>query len=87
MKEILRQACDRIDPQGGNYDANGHSKRYGFGRLNAETAVRLALPTDGTATVRIEKSFTEPIVDFQTATVELDVTETTALAGGVSGKH
>ena len=81
VKEILRQACDRIDPQGGNYDANGHSKRYGFGRLNAETAVRLALPTDGTATVRIEKSFTEPIVDFQTATVELDVTETTALAG------
>jgi subtilisin family serine protease len=81
VKEILRQACDRIDPQGGNYDASGHSKRYGFGRLNAETAVRLALSTDGPATVRIEKSFTEPIVDFQTATVELDVTETTALAG------
>jgi subtilisin family serine protease len=81
VKEILRQACDRIDPQGGNYDAHGHSKRYGFGRLNAETAVRLALSTDGPATVRIEKSFTEPIVDFQTATVELDVTETTALAG------
>ena len=81
VKEILRQACDRIDPQGGNYDAHGHSKKYGFGRLNAETAVRLALSTDGPATVRIEKSFTEPIVDFQTATVELDVTETTALAG------
>jgi subtilisin-like proprotein convertase family protein len=81
VKEVLRQACDRIDPQGGNYDAQGHSKKYGFGRLNAETAVRLALSTDGPATVRIEKSFTEPIVDFQTATVELDVTETTALAG------
>jgi subtilisin family serine protease len=81
VKEVLRQACDRIDPQGGNYDAHGHSKKYGFGRLNAETAVRLALSTDGPATVRIEKSFTEPIVDFQTATVELDVTETTALAG------
>ncbi len=81
VKEILRRACDRIDPQGGNYDAHGHSKKYGFGRLNAETAVRLALSTDGPATVRIEKSFTEPIVDFQTATVELDVTETTALAG------
>ena len=60
VKEILRQACDRIDPQGGAYDASGHSKKYGFGRLNAETAVRLALPSEELATVRIEKSFTEP---------------------------
>ena len=81
VKEILRQACDRIDPQGGAYDASGHSKKYGFGRLNAETAVRLALPSEGPATVRIEKSFTEPIVDFQTSTVELEVTETAALVG------
>lgn len=81
VQEILRQSCDRIDPQGGNYDANGHSKKYGFGRLNAETAARLALPSEGPATVRIEKSFTEPIVDFQTSTVELEVTEVAALTG------
>ena len=43
--------------------------------------MRLALPSEGPATVRIEKSFTEPIVDFQTSTVELEVTETAALAG------
>jgi subtilisin-like proprotein convertase family protein len=79
VKEVLQQACDRIDPQGGAYDASGHSKKYGFGRLNAETAVRLALPAEGPATVRIEKSFTEPIVDFQTSTVELEVTEAAAL--------
>jgi subtilisin-like proprotein convertase family protein len=41
--------------------------------------VRLALPSEGPATVRIEKSFTEPIVDFQTSTVELEVTEASAL--------
>jgi len=90
VQEILRQSCDRIDPGGGNYDANGHSKKYGFGRLNAETAVRLALPTEGPAVVRIEKSFTEPIVDFQTSTVALDATETAALLGiqiGVDIEH
>ncbi|HEX8530144.1 MAG TPA: S8 family serine peptidase, partial [Cytophagales bacterium] len=36
VKEILGRACDRIDPQGGNYDDNGRSNWYGFGRLNAE---------------------------------------------------
>ena len=81
VKEILRQSCERIDPQGGQYDANGHSKKYGFGRLNAETAVRLALPGDGRATALVEKSFQEPIQDFQTATVDLKVTEATVLSG------
>jgi len=81
VKEILRQACDRIDPQGGQYDAGGHSKKYGFGRLNAEAAVRLALPADRPATVVIERSFTEPISDLQTSVVELDVAESSRLAG------
>jgi subtilisin family serine protease len=81
VKEVLRQACDRIDPQGGAYDARGHSKQYGHGRLNAEAAVRLALPPEGPPTVRIERSFTEPIADFQTSTVELDVSETARLVG------
>jgi len=79
VKEILKQSCDRIDPSGGTYDATGHSKKYGYGRLNAETAVRQALPSEGPATVRIQKSFTEPIVDLQTSTVELEVTETAPL--------
>lgn len=81
VKEILRQSCERIDPQGGQYDGNGHSKKYGFGRLNAETAVRLALPAEGAATTLLEKSFQEPIQDFQTSIVELTVTEATALSG------
>jgi hypothetical protein len=36
----MRRACDRIDPEGGEYDETGHSPRYGYGRLNAEKAVR-----------------------------------------------
>ncbi|MCZ6550350.1 MAG: S8 family serine peptidase [candidate division NC10 bacterium] len=44
VKEILRRSCDKIDTAGGNYDANGHSRKYGYGRLNAKTAVALAVP-------------------------------------------
>ena len=42
VKEILRRSCDRIDATAGEYDEEGHSPRYGFGRVNAEAAVRLA---------------------------------------------
>ena len=42
VKDILRRSCDRIDPEGGGYDERGHSQLYGFGRLNAEMAVRSA---------------------------------------------
>jgi hypothetical protein len=46
VKETLRRSCDRIDEAHGEYDAaSGHSPRYGFGRINARTAVKLATPT------------------------------------------
>jgi subtilisin family serine protease len=46
VKDILRQSCDRIDEAGGEYDPNGHSAKYGFGRVNAAAAVQLAQPAD-----------------------------------------
>jgi subtilisin family serine protease len=45
VKSALRRCCDRIDPRGGKYDASGHSPLYGYGRLNAEKAVRPAAIT------------------------------------------
>ena len=45
VRDILKNCCDKIDPTGGKYDAQGHSTAYGWGRLNAERAVRLALGT------------------------------------------
>jgi subtilisin family serine protease len=44
-KDVLRRCCDRIDLDGGKYDENGHSQLYGYGRLNAEKAVRPAMLT------------------------------------------
>jgi subtilisin family serine protease len=80
VRDILQRSCDRIDPQGGQYDSNGHSKKYGFGRLNAETAARLALAADGATTALVERTFEEPVGDFATATVQLTVNDTAALA-------
>lgn len=41
VREIIKQACDRIDPVAGNYDTNGHSPLYGYGRLNARKPAEL----------------------------------------------
>ena len=42
VRDILKRCCDRIDKSGGAYDKKGHSKKYGFGRINAKRAVDLA---------------------------------------------
>ena len=74
VREIFRQACDRIDPQGGAYDANGRSKFYGYGRLNAERAVMLAQPTPRNSIV-ITRNFNQPLPDLQTVNASLEVAE------------
>jgi len=73
---LLKRACDRIDPQGGNYDAAGHSPKYGFGRLNARTAVELAKPQPQNA-ITISRRFDAPIPDLQTVSFALDVPDNT----------
>jgi subtilisin family serine protease len=42
VRDVLRDCCDRIDEAGGDYDANGRSRLYGYGRVNAARAVELA---------------------------------------------
>jgi subtilisin family serine protease len=78
VKALLAQACDRIDPQGGNYDAGGHSTRYGHGRLNALTAVQLAQPQPQSG-VTISRSFDAPIPDLQSVSFALSVAEAAAV--------
>jgi subtilisin family serine protease len=42
VKDVIRETCDRIDLEHGQYDAFGHSIFYGYGRVNALAAVRRA---------------------------------------------
>ena len=41
--EILHKSADKVNPETGFYDKNGHSIKYGYGRLNLLKAVRLAM--------------------------------------------
>jgi subtilisin-like proprotein convertase family protein len=89
VKDLLKRACDRIDPQGGEYDAAGHSTKYGYGRLNARTAVDLASPQPRNE-VTVNRRFDGPIPDLQTVTFTLNVPDRTpveAISAGVDLKH
>lgn len=90
VKDLLKRACDKIDPQGGNYDpATGKSSKYGFGRLNALTAVTLAKPQPRSA-ITISRTFDAAIPDLRKVSFALTVAETTpveALSVTVDLKH
>jgi len=89
VKDLLKRACDKIDPQGGNYDSSGHSPKYGYGRLNARTAVELARPQPQSG-ITISLTFDAPIPDLQTVSFTLDVSDNTpveALTVAIDLKH
>lgn len=89
VKDLFKRACDRIDPQGGEYDAAGHSAKYGYGRLNARTAVELAMPQPRNE-VTVSRRFDSPIPDLQTVTFALEVSDNTpveAISVGVDLTH
>jgi subtilisin family serine protease len=79
VKDILKRAGERIDPQGGQYNAAGRSKFYGWGRLNAKTAVDLARPQPRDE-VTVSRRFDAPISDLQTVSFSLDVPDSQPVA-------
>ncbi len=74
VRDILRETCDQIDQGGGNYDAQGHSPFYGYGRINALRAVEMAKPQQ-VDRIDVARTFAEPIPDRGEASVTLNVTE------------
>lgn len=89
VKELLKRACDRIDPQDGQYDGAGHSTKYGYGRLNARTAIDVAKPQPRNEAT-VSRRFDSAIPDLQTVTFQLQVTDTApveAVSVGVDLKH
>jgi subtilisin family serine protease len=76
VRDIIKQSCDRIDPEGGNYDANGRSPFYGYGRINARKAVELAQPSQETPVSVFTVVQDVPIGDLETSTLSLPVANT-----------
>ncbi len=76
VRDILKQSCDKIDVAGGNYDANGRSPLYGFGRVNAKRAVELAMPPQ-VDPIAIRTAVQDvPIKDLSTSKLDLAVADT-----------
>jgi len=76
VKDIIKRCCDKINPAGGNYDANGHGPFYGYGRVNAKKAVELALPAQPDQ-VEIRTAIKDvPIRDLKTSKLALAVADT-----------
>ena len=42
VRQILRKSCEKIDSDNGDYDTNGFSRFYGYGRVNAKRALDIA---------------------------------------------
>jgi hypothetical protein len=56
VREILRETCEKIDKAGGKYDSRGHSKFYGYGKVNAEYAVKKALDLKSSGSVKEKRN-------------------------------
>jgi subtilisin family serine protease len=82
VRDVMRNSCDQIDVAGGGYSAQGHSPKYGHGRLNAKKAVELAVPATGPDRIVTATATKDvPISDFKTSRLEVGVAETATLKG------
>lgn len=54
VRTIIKNSCDRIDAEFGDYDANGHSPFYGYGKINAEKALENCLKAQDTEVATYE---------------------------------
>ena len=59
VREIIKETSDKIDKAAGKYDSKGHSIYYGYGRVNAEKAVKRAIEVKSRYRVRKRKSTAE----------------------------
>jgi subtilisin family serine protease len=57
VRQIIKETCEKIDQAGGKYNTSGHSIFYGYGKVNAEKAVKMAtrLKTSGSKKKRDKK--------------------------------
>jgi subtilisin family serine protease len=76
VRDIIKRSCDRIDVSGGNYNAEGRSPFYGYGRVNALKAVELAAPAQPAPVSIFQAVQDVPINDLQTSQLSLAIANT-----------
>lgn len=87
VKAILKATCDKIGGAG-QYNANGHSPKYGYGRINAQKAVIMAKALKGTTPTIPTPNPTAPVTPpAQTIPLLLRASHKSALAGSGAFKY
>jgi subtilisin family serine protease len=81
VKDVLKRCCTRIDDAGNEYDANGHSDQYGYGRLDTKKAVQLAVPPTAKYSVLHDARQDVAIQDHKTSKIRVEVGDTRPLQG------
>lgn len=63
VRQVLKDCCEKIDTPDGAYDSKGHSRKYGYGRVDAAKAVSIAreLKRSERAKVRILSAMVNPL--------------------------
>ena len=87
VKNIIKQTCEKIDTANGQYDAQGHSKFYGHGRIDAEKAVQRAIALKNAAAVgriKIISALVDPAGQDQ-GNEKISLLNTTANSVDLSG--
>jgi len=83
VKQVIKETCEKIDVAGGQYASNNHSKFYGYGKVDAEKAVKKALSmkiVSQLAVVRIVAAIVDPNgVDIGHEKISLRNTSTAAV--------
>lgn len=79
VKDVLKRCCDKVDGPGGAYDADGHSDKYGYGRLNGLKAIELATPLAASYTAIHTAIQTVPVKDHKTSIIVAHVADTKAI--------
>lgn len=73
---ILQNTADKIDQTNGSYDSNGHSRYYGYGRVNALAALQATLGSVAPTVSRID-----PSSGVNTGTVNATITGSSLVTG------
>ncbi len=85
VKDIIKNSCDKIDQENGQYSEQGHSPFYGYGRVNAYNAIKLAKPKQYNHTVKHCVIKEVEIKDNKTQSLSLEIADNKVLKDIIVG--
>ncbi len=80
VRHLLRRSCDKIAASEANYSSLGHSRFFGYGRVNALKAIELSA-AGSTIPLLINGPVQKELPSFRTSSFEIAVSNSTLISG------